>query len=159
MTTVNIGKGIELDVDFATMPQAAIDHILYIGARNILMDCHAGISVKALPDLTAADVVAQSRAAAEKKLAALLRGEVRTVSTRASAADPVGEEARRIARATVTDRIKAAGKKVKDFEPDAINAAIAKVIAADPTIMERARQRVEENRATASDVDLADLGL
>lgn len=158
MTTVNIGKGIELEVDFSAIPQAALDHILYIGARNILMDSHAGVNAKALPDLTPEDVVAQSRATAEKKLAALLRGEVRSATTRESV-DPVRAEALRMAQAVVTAAIRKAGAKVADYEKADLRAAAEKVLAKDASIMEQAAKRVAEAKANAPTVDLADLGL
>lgn len=156
-TTVQIGKGLSIDVDFAAMPQVARDHVLYIGARNILMDAHASITKDEYPDETVR--AGAALAVAEKKLAALMSGEVRTASARESV-DPVRAEAIKMARAIVTARIKTAGKKVSDFEPAAIKAACDKVIAADASIMETARKRVEENKAaTPATTDLADLDL
>lgn len=155
MTKVNIGKGIELDVDFSTMPQNAIDHILYIGARNVLMDSHAGINAKAEPNLTPDDITAQSRAVAEKKLAALMAGEVRVQSTREG--DPVRAEAMSMAVNIVKGKIKAAGKKVSDYEVKAIREAAAKIVT--PELLDAARARVEEVKSAEIGGDLADLGL
>lgn len=151
MTTVNVGKSIEIDVNFADMPQAAIDHILYIGARNILMDSHASITSNEYPD---ADLRQEAAAAmVQKKLDALMRGEVRVQSTREG--DPVRAEAKAMAKAILTAKIKAAGKKVKDYEANAINEAIAKLIT--PELMAKAKARVDEAKGTAG--DLSDLGL
>lgn len=158
MPAVNIGKGIELEVDFTAIPQAALDHILYIGARNILMDSHAGVNAKAQPELSAQDIIDQSRATAEKKLAALLRGEVRTATTRESV-DPVRAEALRMASAIVTAAIRKAGAKVADYEKTALRAAAEKVLAKDPTILDQAAKRVAETKANAPTVDLSDIGL
>lgn len=158
MTAVNIGKGIEIEIDFSAIPQAAIDHILYIGARNILMDSHAGVNAKALPDLSAENVVDQSRATAEKKLAALYRGEVRSATTRESV-DPVRAEALRMAQAVVTAAIRKAGAKVADYPKDQLRAAAEKVLAKDPSILEQAAKRVAEAKANAPTIDLSDLGL
>lgn len=151
MTTVNVGKSIEIDIDFTTMPQAAIDHILYIGARNILMDSHASITADEYPD---ADLRQEAAAAmVQKKLDALMRGEVRVQSTREG--DPVRAEAKAMAKAILTAKIKAAGKKVKDYEANAINEAIAKLIT--PELMAKAKARVDEAKGAAG--DLSDLGL
>lgn len=152
MAQVNIGKGIELDVDFTAMPQAAIDHILYIGARNVLMDSHASITRESNPD----DLQDAARAMAEKKLDALMRGEVRVQSTREG--DPVRAEAIRMATDQIKAIIKKAGKKVSDYDAKAIREkAIARVT---PELLAMAKARVEQVRETAPDVEsLADLGL
>lgn len=155
MTTVNIGKGIEIEVDFTAFPTMAIDHIQYIGIRNILMDSHAGINAKVEPDLSASDIIDQSRATAEKKLAALLRGEVRVASTREG--NPVRAEALRMATDIVKAKVRKAGKKISDYEPKAIREAAAKLIT--PELLEAAKARVEEVADADSNADLADLGL
>ena len=151
MTQVNVGKGIERDIDFAKLPQAARDHIMYIGARNVLMDSHASITADEYPDES------ERRAAAEamvdKKLDALMRGEVRVQSTREG--DPVRAEAVRMAIAAVNAKIKAAGKKPKDYEPKAIREAALKLIT--PELLAKAKARVEETRGVAG--SLSDLGL
>lgn len=153
MTTVNIGKGIELEVQFDKLPPAALDHIMYIGARNILMDAHAGVNVKAIPDITPTEIVDQSRAAAEKKLAALMSGEVRVSSSREG--DPVRAEALRMATDIVRAKIRREGKKVASYEPKAVREAAKGLIT--PELLEKARARVEETRNVGG--DLAELGL
>lgn len=87
MTMINIGKGIELDVDFNAMPANAIEHLLKIGARNVLMDAHANVTEKEFPEAEAR--VAAARAMGEKKLAALMSGEVRVAGTRAPRGDTI----------------------------------------------------------------------
>lgn len=154
MTMVNIGKGIELDVDLNAMPANAIAHLLYIGARNVLMDAHAGVNTKANPELTPDDIVAQSRAVSEKKLAALMSGEVRVQSTREG--DPVRAEAMAMAVAIVKGKIKAAGKKVADYEAKAIREAATKLVT--PELLAKAAARVAEVKATDAG-DLTELGL
>ena len=155
MTQVNIGKGIELAVDFANMPQNALDHLLYIGARNGLMDAHAGVNAKAHPELDTPDIIAQSKAISEKKLAALMSGEVRVQSTREG--DPVRAEAISMAVAIVKGKIKAAGKKVADYEVSAIRGAALKLVTSE--LMAKAAARVAEVKATDTGSDLAELGL
>ncbi len=112
MATVDIGKGIQLDVDVDSLKtrDAVFGHVVYIGLRNILMDSHAG--VKRDECESDADYRAKSRAIAEKKLAAMMEGTLRAKGAgtqRASAADPVTAEALREARVFV-------GKKAKGWE-------------------------------------------
>lgn len=150
-TTVNVGKSINIEVDFPNMPREALDHIMYIGARNILMDSHASITADEYPD---ADLRQEAAAAmVQKKLDALMRGEVRVQSTREG--DPVRAEANAMAKAILTAKIKAAGKRVKDYEPQALREAQAKLIT--PELLAKAKARVEEAKGAAG--DLSDLGL
>lgn len=151
MTQVNVGKGLEIEIDFTAMPQAAIDHIMYIGARNVLMDSHASITTDEYPDADARQAAAE--AMVQKKLDALMQGIVRVSTSREG--DPVRAEAKRMATAIVTAKIKAAGKKIKDYTTDAINGAVAKLIT--PELLAQAKARVEQNAGLGG--DLADLGL
>lgn len=153
MTTVNVGKSIEIEIDFAAMPQAALDHIMYIGARNILMDSHASITADEYPDADARQEAAG--AMVQKKLDALMRGEVRVVGTREG--DPVRAEALRLATDIVKGKIRKAGKKVVDYEARAIREAAAKLIT--PELLATAKARVDEARSAGGDTTLDDLGL
>ena len=148
---VNVGKSIELDIDVSRLPEAALNHAIMIGLRNILMDSHASITSDEYPDAEERDAAA--RAMVAKKLDALMRGEVRVQSTREG--DPVRAEAKAMAKAILTAKIKAAGRKVKDYETAALNEAIAKLIT--PELLAKAKARVDEARAAGG--DLADLGL
>ena len=149
---VNVGKGIEIEVPFESFPANALSHVQYIGARNVLMDCHASVTADEYPD--AAEREAVARAMVEKKLAALMSGEVRVASTREG--DPVRAEALRMATDQIKAIIRKAGKKVADYDAKAIREkAIARIT---PELLATARQRVEENKSV--DVEsLADLGL
>ena len=153
MTQVNIGKGIELDVDFASMPQAAIDHLLYIGARNVLMDSHASVTKESNPN----DLVETATAIAEKKLAALMAGEVRVSGSREG--DPVRAEALRSASAVIVAALKKAGKikKRDDIDAKLLREKSAELIASNPTFMDKARETIEARKSAT--VDLADIGL
>lgn len=153
MTDVNVGKGLNIVIDFKAMPQNAIDHILYIGARNILMDSHASITADEYPDAEArADA---ALAMVDKKLVALMSGEVRVQSTREG--DPVRAEAMRMATDIVKAKIKKTGKKVADYEAKAVREAAAKLVT--PELLAQAKARVDETRAVGTDETLADLGL
>lgn len=150
--SINVGKGMSMLVNFGAMPQAAIDHCLYIGARNILMDSHASITADEYPNESARKDAAEAMIA--KKYEALMRGEVRVQSTREG--DPVRAEALRMATDQIKAIIKKAGRKVSDYDGKAIREkALARIT---PELLATARQRVEENKSV--DVEsLADLGL
>lgn len=150
MTQVNIGKGLELSVDFTKLPQPVLDHILYIGARNILMDAHAGITAD-----KSKDVAADSLAVAEKKLAAMYSGEVRSTGTRTG--DPVKAEAIRLASDQIKAAAKKAGKKVSDIDAKALREAAIALVDRTPAITELARKRVEEAKAANVEVDVGAL--
>lgn len=152
MTKVNVGKSIEIDIDFTTIPQAAIDHILYIGARNILMDAHASITSDEYPN--ADERQAAAGAMVQKKLDALMRGEVRVQGTREG--DPVRAEALRMATDIVKAKIKRSGKKASSFDAKDIRGAAMKLIT--PELLAQAQARVDEIRAVDAG-DLTDLGL
>lgn len=151
---VNVGKGIELEIDATALPQAAMDHVVMIGLRNVLMDSHASITADEYPD--PAEREAAARAMVDKKLAALMSGEVRVASGRTSSADPVRAEAMNMALVILKGKIRAAGKKVGDYEAKAIREAAAKLIT--PELLAKAAERVAETKAIDTG-DLAELGL
>src|SRR6516225_3411174 len=94
---VNIGKGLTMTVDPSKFNAEVTAHVMKIGLRNILMDSHANATQKADP----AGYVAKSRELAEKKLAALYAGVVRTQSAGGGIAkptDPVAQVILRLAR-------------------------------------------------------------
>jgi hypothetical protein len=62
---VNCGKGIEMDVRIEDLNKTVLDHVIYIGLKNVLQDAGAGKSP------------GDARTKAENKLAAMYRGEVR----------------------------------------------------------------------------------
>ena len=163
---VQICKGITLPVDISKLvPQdditdlatvlengggkyAALKHIVYIGLRNILMDSHAGISTDE------PDYQAKALAVVEKKLAALMAGEVRVASTREG--DPVKAEAIRIASDRIKAALKKAGRKVSDVDPKALRAKAVELVSKDEAIMVIAAQRVAEAKAVAAPDELTE---
>lgn len=151
---VNVGKGIELDIDHTTLPPNALQHAIMIGLRNILMDSHASITSDEYLDVTAREEAA--RAMVDKKLAALMSGEVRVRSTREG--DPIRAEAMRMATAQIHAIIKKGEKKVADYKSSDIRAKAAERIT--PELLAMAKARVAELRAaTPDDTSLTDLGL
>jgi hypothetical protein len=144
---VNIGKGIELTVPaFADLAPDVQAHIAYIGWRNILMDSHAGVTAD---KADGGDVQAMSRAVAEKKLAALVAGELRTTSARET--DPVKGEALKLATARVEALIREKGKKVSDFDRKDIR---AKAVSAMDKFMDQARKNIEAAKAIEVEIDI-----
>jgi predicted NodU family carbamoyl transferase len=91
---VNVGRGIERDVDTSALAEDVMVHVVYIGLRNILMDAHAGA---AKDGGTEAEIKARAEAIVDKKLDALYRGEIRTAGERSRTTDPVKREAKRLA--------------------------------------------------------------
>lgn len=144
---VQIGKGIELDVDTSKLPTNVMEHVQYIGLRNILMDAHASITTDE------ADYQAKAQAASEKKLAAMYAGEVRVAGTREG--DPVRAEALRMATAMIKSALKLAGRNPSKVDPKAMRASAEKLV--DVALLEKAKARVEENRALKADIDVSGL--
>lgn len=153
---VQIGKEITLDVDTSKLSAAVMEHVTYIGLRNILMDSHASATVAEHGD----EYRAVAQAMAEKKLVAMYAGEVRTTATREG--DPVRAEAVRLATDAIRAAIRKAGRKMKsDKHPDGITPAqlreaAIKHLEKTPAILALAKKRVDEARASG-DADLAEL--
>lgn len=164
---VNIGKGIELDVDVAKLAARlnnvemtagqrgndvapllietdnVLSHIFYIGLRNVLMDAHASVTRETNPN----DMADVSRAVAEKKLTALYAGEVRVAGTREG--DPVRAEAIRLATKAITIKLRAAGRQMKSVDPKALR---AKAVELSANYLEQAATNVNAAKALATDL-------
>lgn len=155
---INVGKGITVDANLVNLgfgqdhESPVAQHIIYIGLRNILMDCHAGIPTDE------PDYQAKARAVVEKKLEAMYNGEVRVAGTREG--DPVRAEAMRLALGMVDKLLRASGKKPSKVDAKAKREAAQKLLTKDTSIMELASARVEQAKAANdTDTDLAELGL
>jgi len=141
---VPIGKGIELDVDPARLNAEVTAHVMKIGLRNILMDSHAGATAKADPE----GYVAKSRELAEKKLASMYEGIVRTQSAGGGIAkptDPVAQVILRLARKAVQkDKAKTIAEAPKDQRLAVLNKLATEYATAhDAALRPRAVQIVE----------------
>ena len=154
MLNVDIGKqiGFELtdeNVQAIMAHDNVKNHVLYIGLRNILMDSHASAKRELFEDEIAWRNA--SKAMAEKKLAAMLAGEIRANSSgpRISSKSPVEAEALRLARVVVYAAAKAKGQTDKAI----IQAAIAKYAAKAETIA-TATANVAAKAALTVDDDL-----
>lgn len=144
---VNVGKGIELNVDTKRLNKEVMDHVVYMGLRNILMDAHASHTKEEI------DYLPQSRAASEAKLASMYAGEVRAVGTRST--DPVAVQMRALAgehvRAALRAHCRKNGKKMGDFSPEKIREAVIKYLAKNEASL---RETAQEMVTTAKSAEI-----
>jgi hypothetical protein len=140
---VKIGKGIEMDVNVDRFNTTVMDHIVYIGLRNVLMDAHS----RHTKDEDG--YVENSRAAAERKLDALYAGEIRSPGGVAREVDPVKVEAQRFATAQVKKHFKQIGREA---DAKTIRQSAAKLIETNPSIMRTAKKNVEAANAAKLDM-------
>lgn len=95
---IDCGKAIKLDVETGRIPADVMNHVVKIGLRNILMDCHAGITKKENPG----NYQTLAREKVEAKLAAMYAGDIRVArATSGVTRDPVRAEALSMARKIV----------------------------------------------------------
>lgn len=140
-----IAKTHTLNVDDGAMAPHVRDFVFEYGMRQLLND--AGSAAKGADD---------KLAFAQKKLDALMRGEVRTART---AVDEVTAEARRIAERKIKDALRAQGRKIGDVDKEKMRDAVDRLAATDE-VREAAEEAVAAKGAVTSDgVDLGGLGL
>jgi hypothetical protein len=153
---INIGKGLVLDVDLPRFNHEVMDHVIYIGLRNILMDAHAGVNANTVQKnghddaAWTAEIKAQSRAASEKKLTALYAGELRVAGER-SRLDPVEAEARLQALRAIQNALRKQGKKLSSFTTEQYAAQVTKKF---PLYMKNAARVVAERAKVEQPDDL-----
>jgi len=173
-TKVEIGRGLEINVDVESLmkQEAVFGHVVYIGLRNILMDCHANIVREDCVD--DADYRAKKLAVAEKKLEAMMSGVLRakTGSSPKTIIDPIEKEAFKLARVFVYGKAKGWEKGEKSAisyiaalakalemegsaEKDILVAAIEKR-AQKAEVLAAAKAIVDAN---SSEIEIDDLGI
>jgi hypothetical protein len=146
MQTINIGKGLEITVPaFATFPKEVQDHIVYVGLRNLLADSHAGVTAEKAGD----QVIEKSREAAERKLAALVNGEVRVASTREG--DPVKAEALRLTINGIKKKHREEGKKIDEKE---VKAKARDFLDTPGPALDKVMAKAKRNVKEANDIDI-----
>jgi hypothetical protein len=118
MTQIDIGKGLTLDVPVDKLPSASMEHVVKIGLKNILQDAHAGVKD-----------VAKAREKSEAKLAALMRGEIRSPMA-IRAVDPAEKVALMKAIAEIWETKLPELSKVKSAKRDAEARRLAKELLA-----------------------------
>lgn len=139
-----------LDVNVEGLEPNVLEYVIKYGLTQILNDAHSSVTPASEPDDDARKAKALSLA--EKKLAALVAGEVRSHGTRTG--DPVMAEAIRLATQIVRNAIKASGKKLGNYSADQIRAAAVKYINSHSELLDAARVNVETNKALAADVEI-----
>lgn len=108
---VKIGKGLEIEVDTKKLSAPVMDHVVYIGLRNILMDSHANIAKDEQ------DYKAKCMAVVNKKLNSMYAGEVHSIASR-DRLDAVEAQARQLALGHVQNAVKKAGKRLNSHTND-----------------------------------------
>lgn len=149
MLNVNCGKDIEVEIDVAKLPANVMDHVIYIGLRNVLMDSHAGVTKD-----KSTDVYGDSLAIVEKKLAAMYAGDIRVASARTG--DPVRSLAIKLA---ADHLVKASKKKRSEIDAKALREAAIILLGRDSQFMDTARATVEATKGIESDIGDLTAGL
>lgn len=137
---ISIGKAnTQLAVDFDSLKDHVKDYVIRYGLTQILNDAHSSVTATEEPDATKRGE--QALTLAEKKLQAMVNGEVRAFGGRTG--DPVQAEANKLARNAILKALKAQGRKAKEVEPEAMRTAIAKYLAGNPKVLEIAKSNIE----------------
>lgn len=140
--TVSCGNAGEYPVDITALPAASLEYIFAYGLKQVLNDARS--SAAKVAEEEGLDVADVARAMVQKKLDALLSGDIRATSGRTS--DPVAREAKRLANETLKAR------KIK--RDQLTDEQYTKLVA---RFMDQAKANVA---ATASLIgDLGDIGL
>ena len=126
-----------LDVDFSALPEASKAYIIAYGVKQVLND--AGSAGKS-PD--------EKLGMAQKKLDALLRGEVRAMR---ESVDEMTAEARKIAEGLIRNALRAQGRKIADVDKEALRAKIAELANRDD-IRAKAEEAVAARKGLEADV-------
>jgi CHASE3 domain sensor protein len=139
-----------LTVEFDELPDAVKVYIVEEGLKKVLNSATTKVTAATVPDED--QRVAQAMAMAEKRLEALKAGKV---SARASKSDgkvpgAVMTEARRQAKVIIKAQIKAANKRISDYEAKAITEAANLYLQDHPELIEAARVSIEQANALAS---------
>lgn len=125
MTQVSISKGIVLDVDFDKIMahESVVAAAVRFAVKQALTNTHAGIKSED------PEVVAKSKALAEKRLAAMYAGTWGSVEVGARV-DPVTRVMRELAIEDLRPALKKIGKKPADYAKEVWNAVVEKQVKA-----------------------------
>lgn len=160
---VTSGEAGDISVDVAKLldHEAVVNYVFQYGLRQIIGDCHAGLTKKVESDDQKR--IDGKRALIEKKLASLYAGETAQARVGQSG-DPVKREALAMAEAALKQAVRAIGKKPSDFTKEVWKALIEKQFAkGESEYMEAAAKKLaikaKPIEAVDSDDILAALGL
>lgn len=157
--TIKITKAkANLDVVWEDLPDPVKLRIIEEGLGKMLNGATAKETSSTTPD--EAVRAANAMALAEKKLASLKSGQLKTKASRdGKVAGVVMTEARRLAKNIIKAQIKAAGKKISDYEAKAITEAANKYLEKHPELIEAATASVNAAKNLASAVSEEVAGL
>lgn len=136
-----------LDVDVDGLQPNVVEYVIRYGLTQILNDAHSQVTRESHPDDDAR--AAECLALAQKKLDAMIAGEVRT-QTRTG--DAVMAEAIRMATATVKAAFRRAGIKMPDAKT--LRARAEAYLAKHPELVDAARTNIETAKTLAEGVEL-----
>lgn len=153
-------KADPITVELDMSNQAAIHYLIEYGLKQSLNDSIAAVKV------TDTDYTREGcRALAEKRLAAILAGTVKQAGTR-EASDPVGVEAKKLARAALVANDQArkaamtAWRKAGGTGTDAeVMSGIVAQMAGTPRWREAAEAVITARKAATPEINLAEFGL
>ena len=154
---IDIGKGLTMNVNIANLMKQSdsLEHVLNIGLRNILMDCHAGITKAEYPDDKIRGDVAL--AIAGKKLQALYENNVRTKIARASQSSFERMLVKALLSMLTLEKRKEIAKhddKGAAFIKSAIEKNLTKVTDKANAMIEAERIEAEERNKLSGELDL-----
>jgi hypothetical protein len=144
---VQIGKGIEMDVDVERLPPEVLQRVIYMGLRNMLMDAHAGVTEAKHGD----QVEAVARAVAEKKLAAMYAGDLQVRQTERET-DPVRQIALDFAVGVLKDWWRVNRPKEKLDNP---RTRAAELLDRHPEWIEDAKKVLKKRQAINREIEIA----
>jgi hypothetical protein len=134
---------------------------IYRGLSDIL---NSGMSKITMKDLEGEELEKAQQAAfakAEENLKALLAGEIKAKGSRSKKASKVPTEikteALRLAKAAITDQIKADGGKVSHYAKSDITKWAKELLEADAAYYDMAKEELERRKATPIKISLAQL--
>jgi hypothetical protein len=150
-TMINAGGAGEIAVDIERLPAVALQHVIAIGLRNVLMDSHASVTREQYGD----NVGDAKRSVAMKKLESLYAGDIRANATRTRTVDPIRRRAVQMAMETVAERWRRA-KDTRQKDIKAVRAEAAKLVSANPAYMHLAEKHIAEMRELGIEPDEMD---
>jgi hypothetical protein len=137
---VDFGRGIKREVDLASLPKNVLERALYLGIYNMGKDAYAAATEKANPG----DFREKSAVMVDRKIAAMISGDLRVNAGGPRESDPVRSEARRLCVA----KIKSGLAKKGVTKPTADQIAAHLTDANIDKFMMRAEKIVAERNAT-----------
>lgn len=138
-----------LQVVWDDLPQPIKLRLIAEGIGKLLNAATAKVTKSSTPD--AESLKAQALGLAQKKLDSLHRGELRAkaVKGQGKASGVVMTEARRLAKNIIKAQIKAAGKKISDYETKAITEAANGYVTKHPELIKQAEESIAAAKALA----------